>query len=82
MHINELELLALKLALETFLKVKEIESLHIQMDKIVALNYFLKKEVATNAFSITWNKEFYYAFPPFFLIIQVLNKIKKDKPKN
>ena len=37
--------------------------------------------VATNAFSITWNKEFYYAFPPFCLIIQVLNKIEKDKTK-
>ena len=27
--------------------------------------------VATNAFSITWNKEFYYAFPRFFLITQL-----------
>ena len=42
MHINELELLALQLALETFLKVQEIESLLIQMDNIVALTYFLK----------------------------------------
>ena len=32
MHINELELVALKLALETFFKAQEIESLHIQMD--------------------------------------------------
>ena len=37
--------------------------------------------VATNAFSIIWNKEFYYAFPPFCLITQVLNKIEKDKTK-
>ena len=36
---------------------------------------------ATNAFSITWNKEFYYAFPSFCLLTQVLNKIKKDKTK-
>ena len=42
MHINELELLALQLALETFLKVQEIESLLIQMYNIVALTYFLK----------------------------------------
>ena len=42
MHIKELELLALKLALETFLKAQEIKSLHIQMDNIVALTYFLK----------------------------------------
>ena len=37
--------------------------------------------VATNAFSITWNKEFYCAFPPSCLITQVLNKIEKDKTK-
>ena len=42
MHISELELLALKLALETFLKAQQIKSLHIQMDNIVALTYFLK----------------------------------------
>ena len=35
----------------------------------------------TNAFSITWNKEFYYGFPPFCLITQVLNKTEKDKTK-
>ena len=38
--------------------------------------------VAKNAFSITWNKEFNYACPPFCLIItQVFNKIEKDKTK-
>ena len=42
MFINELELFALKLALETFFKAQEIESLHIQMDNIVDLTYFLK----------------------------------------
>ena len=36
---------------------------------------------ARNTFSITWNKEFYYAFPSFYLITQVLNQIKKDKTK-
>ena len=36
---------------------------------------------ARNTFSITWNKEFYYAFPSFYLIAQVLNQIKKDKTK-
>ena len=170
MHINEMELLALKLVLETFLKAQEIKSLHIQMDKIVTLTYFLKMgdtknlqmiclskqiwklllrkkvtvtvrvssqhteqacrhrissqdrffgmeasplsvpktlcendkainrplyfqgispasnnvawrrkpySLATNAFSITWNKEFYYAFPPSCLIAQVLNEIEK-----
>ena len=42
MHFNELELLTLKLALETFFKAQELKSLHILVDKIVALNYFLK----------------------------------------
>ena len=36
---------------------------------------------ARNTFSITWSKEFYYAFPSFYLIAQVLNQIKKDKTK-
>ena len=36
---------------------------------------------ATNTFSITWKKEFHYTFPPFCLIIRVLNKIEKDKTK-
>ena len=42
MHIYELELLALKLALKPLLKAHEIESMHIQMSNIVALTYFLK----------------------------------------
>ena len=42
MHIYELELLALKLALKPLLKAHEIESIHIQMSNIVALTYFLK----------------------------------------
>ena len=37
MHIYELELLALKLALKPLLKAHEIESMHIQMSNIVAL---------------------------------------------
>ena len=43
MFINELELFALKLALETFFKAQGIESLHIQTDNIVDLTYFLKR---------------------------------------
>ena len=41
-HINELELLAVKLALQTPLKSQNFTSVHIQMDNIVALT-FLKK---------------------------------------
>ena len=44
MHINELELLVLKLALEVFLAAQEIKSLHIQIDNILALTYFVKIE--------------------------------------
>ena len=42
MRINELELLELKLALQTFLKAKEIESVHIEMNNIAVRTYFLK----------------------------------------
>ena len=31
------------------------------------------------AFFITWNKEFYHAFPPFWPITQLLNRIERDK---
>ena len=42
MHINELELLALKMVLETSLKAQEIKSLNMQMVNIVALTFFPK----------------------------------------
>ena len=41
-YINELELLAVKLALQTFLKSQNFTSIHIQMDNIVALTYLKK----------------------------------------
>ena len=41
-HINELELLAVKLALQTLLKSQNFTSVHIQMDNIVALTYLKK----------------------------------------
>ena len=44
MHMNELELPAFKLVLETFSKAQEIKSLHILMDNVVVLTYFLKLE--------------------------------------
>ena len=57
MHINELELLALILALETFLKTQGIESLHILMDKIVVLNYSLKMECTNNLQMVCLSKQ-------------------------
>ena len=38
-YINDVELLAVKLALQTFVKSHKFTSIHIQMDKIVALTY-------------------------------------------
>ena len=34
--------------------------------------------ITTNAFSITWNKGLCYAFPPFCLLTQILNKVDKN----
>ena len=57
MHINEPELLALKLALETFLKGQEITSLHIKMEYIVALTYFLKMGDTKNLQMVCLSKQ-------------------------
>ena len=35
--------------------------------------------VASDAFTIPWSAEFFYAFPPFSLILRVLQKIKQEK---
>ena len=59
---------------------KQLIELEIDRIKYVAWSRD-PHSVATNALSVTWNKEFYYAFPPFCLIIQVLNKMGKDKKK-
>ena len=57
MHIIEMELLALKLVLETFLKAQEIKSLHTQMDKIVTLTYFLKMGDTKNLQMVCLSKQ-------------------------
>ena len=57
MHINEPKLLALKLALETFLKGQEITSLHIKMEYIVALTYFLKMGGTKNLQMVCLSKQ-------------------------
>ena len=38
-HINILELLALKLAIQTFSKALKLKSIHLQVDNMVALTY-------------------------------------------
>ena len=62
MHINELELLAFKLALETFLKAQEIKSLHIQMDNAVALTCFLKMGGRKNLPTVFLSKQIRSSF--------------------
>ena len=57
MDINELELLALKLGLETILKAQEIKPLQIQMDNLVALAYFLKMGATKNLQMVCLSKQ-------------------------
>ena len=35
--------------------------------------------MAMNAFSLTWNNNYFYMFPPFSLVGRVLAKIQRDK---
>lgn len=35
--------------------------------------------IAIDAFTLQWNKFFFYAFPPFILINRVLQKVKAEK---
>ena len=41
-HINFLELLALKLAIQTFLKTLKHKAIHLQVNNMVPLTYLLK----------------------------------------
>ena len=40
-HLNVLELLAIKLAIQTFWKTLKLKAIHLQVDKMVALRYLL-----------------------------------------
>ena len=42
-HINELELIAVEIALKTFLKGRNLKLVHIYMDNMTALHYLIKK---------------------------------------
>ena len=39
-HINILEVLAVKLAIQTSTKYRDVKAIHLQVDNIVALIYF------------------------------------------
>ena len=41
-HINILELLVVKLAIQTFTKYRDVKAIHLQVDNIVALTYLMK----------------------------------------
>ena len=43
-HINELELIAVEIALKTFLKERNLKLVHIYMDNMTALHYLIRKE--------------------------------------
>ena len=57
LHTNELKLLAVKLALQTFLKSQNFTSIHIQMDNIVALTYLKKMGGTKNQKMTVLSKE-------------------------
>ena len=51
-HVNEVDLLAVKLAFQTFLKDQKLASVHTQMDNMVALTN-LRKNGGTKNQGIT-----------------------------
>ncbi|XP_057296294.1 uncharacterized protein LOC130625258 [Hydractinia symbiolongicarpus] len=57
LHINVLELLAIKLALLSFHKMKQFASVHIQADNMTALSYLLKMGGTKNLTMIKIAKE-------------------------
>ncbi|XP_057302862.1 uncharacterized protein LOC130637025 [Hydractinia symbiolongicarpus] len=57
LHINALELLAIKLALLSFHKTKQFASVHIQTDNMTALSYLLKMGGTKNLTMIKIAKE-------------------------
>ena len=57
LHINILELLAVKLALLTFTKASQIRSIHFQIDNETAISYLLKMGGTTNQALIILSKE-------------------------
>ncbi len=43
LHINTLEMIAVELAIKTFTKGKEVESIHLRVDNSTALHYKANK---------------------------------------
>ena len=57
LHVNVLELLAIKLALLTFSKKFNLKSVHFQVDDMIALSYLMKIEGTQNKEMIFISKE-------------------------
>ena len=56
-HINILELLAVKLAIQTFTKYRDVKAIHLQVDNIVALTYLMKMGGTQNLKMVELAKE-------------------------
>ena len=89
MHVNKLELLAVKLTLQTFLKDQKLFSVHIEMDNVLVLTY-LKNigERGTQDKKMTKTaKEFWEMLLSHGITITVeylpcaLNKLADQKPR-
>ena len=60
LHINVLELLAIKLALLSFTMGEKVKAIHYQIEDKVALSYLLKMEGTKNEHVIRLSKEIWY----------------------
>ena len=56
-QINILELLAVKLAIQTFTKYRDVKAIHLQVDNIVALTYLMKMGGTQNLKMVELAKE-------------------------
>ena len=56
-HINILELLAVKLDMQTFTKYRDVKAIHLQVDNIVALTYLMKMGGTQNLKMVELAKE-------------------------
>ena len=56
-HINNLELLAVKLAIQTFIKYRDVKAIHPQVENIVALTYLMKIRGTQNLKMVELTKE-------------------------
>ena len=56
-HINILELLAVKLAIQTFTKYRDVKAIHLQVDNIVTLTYLMKTRGTQNLKMVELAKE-------------------------